>query len=118
MRAIVTSPEFFAPATAHAKLKTPFEFVASALRAANADVRNARPLARTLRELGMPLYFCQPPTGYADAAEAWASAGSLVSRVNFALALGKNGVPGSRLPNDAATRADADAIGLPAFQQR
>jgi uncharacterized protein (DUF1800 family) len=118
VRTIVTSPEFFAPATAHAKLKTPFEFVASALRAATADVRNARPLARTLRELGMPLYFCQPPTGYADTAEAWASAGALVSRVNFALALGTNRVPGSRMPTGEAARDVSATIGLPVFQQR
>ena len=118
VRVIVTSPEFFAPAAAQSKLKTPFEFVVSALRAAGADVRNARPLARTLRELGMPLFFCQPPTGYDDTAEAWASAGALVSRVNFALALGANGVRGSRLPSDAATRAAVEAIGSPAFRQR
>ena len=118
VRTIVTSPEFFAPATAHAKLKTPFEFVASALRAATADVRNARPLARTLGELGMPLYFCQPPTGYADTAEAWASAGALVSRVNFALALGTNRVPGSRMPTGEAARDVSATIGLPVFQQR
>ena len=118
VRVIVTSPEFFAPAAARAKLKTPFEFVASALRASGADVQNARPLARTLRELGMPLYFCQPPTGYDDTAEVWASAGALVSRVNFAIALAGNDVRGSRLPNNAATRAAADAIGSPAFQQR
>ncbi len=118
VRVIVTSPEFFAPGAAQSKLKTPFEFVASALRAAGADVRNARPLARTLRELGMPLYLCQPPTGYDDDAEAWSSAGALVSRVNVALALAGNGVPGSRLPHDAATRAAVAVIGSPAFQQR
>ncbi len=44
VRVIVTSPEFFAPVTWNAKLKTPFEFVASALRATGADVRTARPL--------------------------------------------------------------------------
>ncbi len=54
VRVIVTSPEFFAPEAAGAKLKTPLEFVASALRATGADVRSARPLTRTLRELGMP----------------------------------------------------------------
>ncbi len=55
------------PDAYRAKVKTPLEFVASALRATGADVRTALPLARTLRDMGMPLYFCQPPTGYDDA---------------------------------------------------
>ena len=41
VRTIVTSPEFFAPAAYRAKVKTPFEFVVSALRATDADVRQA-----------------------------------------------------------------------------
>ena len=90
VRTIITSPEFFAPDAYRAKVKTPLEFVASALRATGADVRNAVPLARELREMGMPLYFCQPPTGYDDMASTWLSAGALVSRMNFAVALGKN----------------------------
>ena len=40
VRAIVTSPEFFAPAAQRAKVKTPFEFVASALRATATEAAN------------------------------------------------------------------------------
>lgn len=117
VRVIVTSPEFFAPGAVAAKLKTPLELVASALRATGADVRSARPLTRTLRELGMPLYFCQPPTGYDDTAETWAASGALVGRVNFAVDLGAGRVPGLRLP--AAPAVDTIAtIGAPAFQYR
>ncbi len=94
VRAIVTSPEFFAPETVGSKVKTPFEFVASALRVLDADVRNARPLLRALQELGMPSYMCQPPTGYADTADAWVSSGALVSRMNLALELAR---PGDRV---------------------
>ena len=36
------------------------------------------------RRLGMPLYLCQPPTGYDETAEAWVSSGALVNRMNFA----------------------------------
>ena len=32
----------------------------------------------------MPLYGCQPPTGYADRAEAWVNTGALLNRMNFA----------------------------------
>ena len=119
VRLIVTSPEFSAPAALHAKVKTPLEFVASALRVTSAEVANARPLARTLRDLGMPLFHCQPPTGYDDRADAWTSSGALVSRMNFAIALGGNDVRGSQLPSGANTRAAVTAaIGSPEFQAR
>jgi uncharacterized protein (DUF1800 family) len=87
-RTIITSPEFFAADAYRAKLKTPLEFVASALRATGAEVRSALPLSRQLRDMGMPPYFCQPPTGYDEAGAAWVSSGALVSRMNFALELG------------------------------
>ena len=45
------------------------------------------PLVRALQQLGMPLYMCQPPTGYKDTADAWVNTGALVNRMNFALAL-------------------------------
>jgi uncharacterized protein (DUF1800 family) len=35
----------------------------------------------------MPLYQCQPPTGYADSADAWVNTGALVNRINFAMQL-------------------------------
>ena len=78
VRTIVTSPEFFADAAYRAKVKTPFEFVVSAVRATGPDVVNALPLVQALRDLGMPLYQCQPPTGYADRADAWVNTGALL----------------------------------------
>jgi uncharacterized protein (DUF1800 family) len=123
VRTIVTSPEFFAAGTVRAKVKTPFEFVTSAVRVLNADVRNARPLMRALQELGMPSYMCQPPTGYADTADAWVSSGALVTRMNLALELASPGpraiaTPGLR-GDLAAARAAlvADALGDAAAQQ-
>jgi uncharacterized protein (DUF1800 family) len=87
VRTIVTSPEFFAPAAYRAKVRTPFEFVAAAVRAAGIDAVHAMPLVQAMRELGMPPYQCQPPTGYADRADAWVNTGALLSRMNFAVAL-------------------------------
>ena len=87
VRTIVTSPEFFSPASHRAKVKTPFEFVAASLRATAAEVTDAMPLVQAMRDLGMPLYQCQPPTGYADRAEAWVNAGALLNRMSFAVAL-------------------------------
>jgi uncharacterized protein (DUF1800 family) len=101
MRTILTSPEFLRPDAERAKVKTPFEFIVSALRTTGANVTNATPLVRTLMQLGMPLYMCQPPTGYKDTADTWVNTGALVDRMNVALQLASGRMPGVRL--DAAT---------------
>ena len=94
MRTILTSPEFLSPDAYRAKVKTPFEFVVSAVRATGADVQDAMPLVRSMQQLGMPLYMCQPPTGYKDTADAWVNTGALVNRMNFALQLAGNNLRG------------------------
>jgi uncharacterized protein (DUF1800 family) len=114
VRAIVTSPEFAAPETRGAKTKTPLEFVVSAVRAADGQVEDARPLARRVEEMGMPLYLQQPPTGYKDSADAWLSSGGLVERLNFAVDLAAGRVPGVRV----AENADGRALGSPEFQRK
>ena len=87
MRTLLTSSEFLAPDARRAKVKTPFEFVVSTVRGTGIDVPNATPLVRAVQQLGMPLYQCQPPTGYKDTADAWVNTGALVNRMNFALQL-------------------------------
>ena len=81
------SPEFWAAGTYRAKVKTPLEFVVSAVRATGGDVTDAMPLVRQLGNMGMPLYGAQPPTGYSMKAETWVSSSSLLNRMNFSLAL-------------------------------
>jgi len=81
------SPEFWDEGTYRAKVKTPLEFVVSALRATGADVDDAMPLARQIANMGMPLYGAQPPTGYSMKAETWVSSSTLLNRMNFALGL-------------------------------
>jgi uncharacterized protein (DUF1800 family) len=44
--------------------------------------------------MGMPLYLQQPPTGYKDTASAWVSTSGLLARLNFALDLAGNRIPG------------------------
>jgi uncharacterized protein (DUF1800 family) len=83
VRAVITSPEFFAAEARNGKVKTPLEFVASALRATGSDLQPRRAV-QALQQLGMPPYMCQPPTGYDDDAETWISAGALVTRANIA----------------------------------
>ena len=105
MRTILTSPEFLSPDAYRAKIKTPLEFVASAARAASAEVQDATMLVRTMQQLGMPLYQCQPPTGYKDTADAWVNTGALVSRMNFAVSLTNNQVRGVSIADPSAVRA-------------
>ena len=81
------SPEFWADGAYRAKVKTPLEFVASAVRATGADVDDAMPLARQVANMGMPLYGAQPPTGYSMKADTWVSSSALLNRMNFALGL-------------------------------
>jgi hypothetical protein len=95
LRAMFNSPEFWSPAVERAKMKTPLEFVVSAVRATGADVENPLPLVRALDKLGMPLYGMQTPNGYNWAAEPWVSTGALVSRMNFAITLSGNRVGGT-----------------------
>ena len=116
VRTIVISPEFFAPAAYRAKMKTPLEFVASALRATGARMFSPLPILRALAEMGMPLYLCQPPTGYDETAAPWISPGALVTRMNFAMALSDNRLRGVRVPPEHV--ALARATGDPDFQRQ
>jgi len=100
---ILQSPEFLSAEVRSAKVKTPLEFVASAVRASGATVTDARELARRIGEMGMPLYMQQPPTGYKDTSEAWVSTSGLLSRLNLALDLAAGRVRGVAV--DAASLA-------------
>jgi uncharacterized protein (DUF1800 family) len=95
LRTIVESPEFFSEEAYRAKIKKPFEFVASAVRAlgGTTDARGGMALARASAEIGEPLYQAQPPTGYADRGEVWVNAGALLARMNFALGLASGRYP-------------------------
>ena len=113
MRTILTSPEFLASEAHRAKVKTPLEYVVSSVRALDADVTSGLQLAHALVELGMPLYACQPPTGYSDRADAWVNAGALLARMNFAVALVAGQVRGVRVELggvDGAGAADPDDL--------
>jgi len=94
MRTLLTSPEFLSPDAYRAKVKTPFEFVVSSVRATGVEVPDGRLLVGAMQQLGMPLYQCQPPTGYKDTADAWVNTGALVNRMNFALQLAGNNLRG------------------------
>lgn len=85
LRTMIYSPEFWSKDAYRAKVKTPFELVASTARALNADVEVSLPLVQWVARMGEPLFLCQPPTGYSDKAETWVNTGALLNRLNFAL---------------------------------
>jgi uncharacterized protein (DUF1800 family) len=94
LKTLFHSPEFWSTSTYRAKVKTPLEFVVSATRASNASIDNLLPLANNLRQMGMPLYGAIPPTGYDWKSSTWVSTSALVDRMNFALNLAANRLPG------------------------
>ena len=100
------SPEFWDTSVYRTKVKTPIEFVVSAARASNADVQNLQPLANATREMGMPLYGCVTPNGYSWMAETWVSTNALVNRMNFALSIAANRLPGITIVWDPTQSAE------------
>ena len=136
--ALFLDPEFFAPEFRGAKTKAPFEYAASALRASGAKFvtvtlprerapvraleagyvlgaggnRGANLPRKTMlmhtADMGQPLYAWGPPTGFSEDSSHWVSAGALVSRLNFALALTGGQVADARV-DIAPLLASADA---------
>jgi len=94
LKTMFHSPEFWAASDYGAKVKTPLEFVVSAARASNATIENFQSLVNALQQMGMPLYGCVPPVGYKWDTSDWVSTGALVDRMNFALSLAANRLPG------------------------
>jgi uncharacterized protein (DUF1800 family) len=104
IRALLTtlfaSKEFKSAAFSNSKFKTPYQYVVSAARAAAMPVRNVRPYAAALAQLGQPLYGCLTPDGYKDAEVIWLNAEALTRRINFALALTSGRLPLAADPNE------------------
>lgn len=106
MTTMIYSPEFWSRASFRAKVKTPFEIVASTARALGADVDQPMQLAQWVTRIGEPLYQCLPPTGYSDKAAAWVSTGALLNRMNFSVALTSNKVRGAQVDIHSLVGAD------------
>ncbi len=125
--AIFSSPEFWSDEAYRAKTKTPLELAASSVRAlgGSVDPAQAGPLARQVALMGQPLYKCPPPTGWADIADAWVGAGTLMNRLGFGAALAAGKIPGvtadpARIASGAPdpVRVAALALGGPDFQKK
>ena len=90
MRTMLQSPEFWSKDAYRAKVKTPEEYVISAVRATGGEVVHPAALVEAIGQLGMPLYGCQTPNGYSWMADAWLNSGGLLDRMNFSMALADN----------------------------
>ena len=117
LRTMIYSPEFWSREAYRAKIKTPFELVVSTARALGTDVDMAQPLVAWVGRIGEPLYQCQPPTGYADKADAWVNTGALLNRLNFSLALAGNKMRGSRTDVAALLGAQTSAEAKEALER-
>ena len=109
VRMIVTSPEFYSPEVYRAKVKSPFELVASAIRVLDGSTNGSPSIAQWVARMGEPLYSSQPPTGYPDRADTWVNTGALIERLNFALALAANRIPGTTVNVSQLAGAATDA---------
>jgi uncharacterized protein (DUF1800 family) len=107
LRTLIQSPEFNSRKYFRNKIKTPFEFVASAFRTTATDPANPGALVNTLNTMGMRLYYALPPTGYYITADHWMNSTALVDRLNFAYAL-----TGNKFANQKFDSAHVLALGL------
>jgi len=116
LKTMLDSPEFWAPDAYRAKVKTPLEFVVSAVRASGAEVTDAMPIAHQLQNMGMPLFAMQPPTGYSMKADAWVNSSALLGRMNFALALTSGKVKGVQVDSEKLPGRDDSQQTLAALE--
>ena len=109
LKTMIYSPEFWSRDAYRAKVKTPFEVAVSAARALDAQTTISPQLVQWVGRMGEPLYQCEPPTGYADTADVWVNAGALLNRLNFALTLATNHMPGVQTDLAGLFGQDADS---------
>ena len=115
LETMFTSTEFWDPRNYGSKFKTPYEYVISCVRATGVPIRNYRPLYGTMQILGMPLYACQTPNGYANTQDAWLNPDAMMTRLSFATALGSGSLPLENPPfeedaDGGATRREPQII--------
>jgi uncharacterized protein (DUF1800 family) len=113
---MLESKEFWSEAAYQSKIKSPLEVVVSAVRASGGNVDFAQALVNQVAQLGEPLYRKIEPTGYSNTSREWMNTAGLMARMNFAVQLSGNKVPGVMVE---ATGSSTDtALGSPEFQKR
>jgi uncharacterized protein (DUF1800 family) len=104
LRTILESPELWSRRALRAKVRSPLELVAGAVRALDARVDDPLALFRAVGRIGQPLFAAQPPTGYLDTAQNWLSSGALLARIDFGLALASGQLDGVRVDLSSVAR--------------
>jgi len=103
---LLLSPEFVDPELR--KLKTPFRFATSALRATGSQTDGSPPVVRAFGRLGELPYTARTPAGFPEAREHWIDPAALLERMGLAFALAAGRLRGVRLgsgwPETAPTR--------------
>lgn len=97
MIAMVNHHDFWSKDALREKVKSPFEFAISAVRATKAQVLQPYQLYTWCTKMGQRFYYYQAPTGFPDRANFWINSGALLNRMNFGLALATQKIPGVRL---------------------
>jgi uncharacterized protein (DUF1800 family) len=108
LRAIFHGPDFWSPANVRAKVKSPLEFLVSAVRAVQANPDSTPRLAQVVARLGEPLYLHVAPDGYPEKQDDWVNSGALLARMNVAVALASGRLPGAIVNLDLAVPPTAD----------
>jgi len=112
VRAIVRSPDFWAAVNVQSKVKTPLEFVVSAVRAVNGVPDSTPRVAQRVAQLGEPLFQKQTPDGYGERQEDWVNSGALLARMNFAVQLASGRMPGLAVDLDRVVPVTDDHVAL------
>jgi uncharacterized protein (DUF1800 family) len=110
---MLDSREFWSEGAFRTKMKSPFEMVASAVRAADGDVDFAAPLVDQVARMGEPLYKKQEPTGYSNSSKQWINSAGLMARFNFAVNLADNKISGVKV----GAPPEGISLGAPEFQK-
>lgn len=117
LRAIVNDESFWSTEHNGQMVKTPLEFLMSAVRAVEASLDGSHGLVDQINALRQPPLFYRVPTGYSTLAEAWASTDGMMQRFLCAtrLASGRGGVI---LPDTAFAAANTPEALQQTFAQQ
>ncbi|MCJ8208259.1 DUF1800 domain-containing protein [Mucilaginibacter sp. RS28] len=94
---MVSAPEFWSKSALREKTKSPFELAIGAVRNLNATITQPYQLYNWISRMGERKYYYQAPTGFPDRGQYWINTGSLLSRMNFGLAIAANRIPGVKI---------------------
>ena len=94
---MVHTREFWSDESYRSKIKSPFELAIRSIRAVGGDTNGGPAMLAMLNKLGEVPYGYQAPTGYPDTADDWVNTGALLERLNFAVAIASNRIPGTRV---------------------